>query len=177
MDYNKYYKSQLEIGKDYERYVSKTFWTPLFGSPLNFYDTKVDQYNIGESKEGVEIKFNSGIDEYGSLYFEIGENRPGAPTVTSGIYRADNTVYWICGDKKIVFLFLKDDLREIYEKKLYLKESQCGLGTSVGYLLTVNQCKKHSIIWTTLPTLDIHVNSGEIDNLYNKFRNGEKNNE
>ncbi len=105
-------------GMEYQRWVKATYPRVYSGRELNYYDTRDDQYRKGETKEGVEVKFDDLIFFYcktGRLYIETwergeGEIYEGRPYVESGIWRQDNTTVWLQGDYDIWFLFSKAKL-------------------------------------------------------------------
>ena len=76
------------------------------------------QLNVGESREGYEIKFDSKAmlrPAQARYWIECMEKRkPGNPTwILSGIWRADNTKFFIIGDYNLFWVFVIEVLRSV----------------------------------------------------------------
>ena len=86
------YKNCLERGNAYQEFVADVLEKEL-SIMLDIYTTKHQQYNIGENKQGIEIKFDDLYKKTGNLYIEIEEkSNPQNPNfVPSGIFRNDNS--------------------------------------------------------------------------------------
>lgn len=138
------YKYNLSRGKAYEQYIIENL-PEFLGQDLTLYDNVQDQYNIGETVQGYEIKYDAKYEETGNLYIEISEKTDKNNThyVASGINRSDNTHTWIIGNYNDVFLFKKNTLIEIYKNNLYFKFVQTL--TSKGILLNKELIEKHKL--------------------------------
>lgn len=104
-------KERTSKGKLFEQYVCREMLR-RYGISIHVHDRKQDQYEIGESLEGYEIKFDDITATTGRLWIEIEEKaspRPG-DYVRSGIFRRDNSKYYIIGDYDLFFVFWKEEL-------------------------------------------------------------------
>lgn len=89
------------------------------GLAITNYSSKYYQFKFGENKQGIEIKLDKRILETGNVSIEVAEKSKASNLnfVSSGILREDNTWLYIQGNKDIVFIFGKEHLKRIYEKK------------------------------------------------------------
>lgn len=107
------YEGLLKMGNEYEDYIDRLL--KANGVYIGLYQTKEEQYNIGESQKGVEIKYNSRFTELKSVYVEVTEcTKDGNKHVLSGILRNDNTRWMLMGDYKHAVMFDKGELAVIY---------------------------------------------------------------
>lgn len=76
------------------------------------YHTKKEQYNIGENRLGLEIKFDTRCTDMGHLWIETAEksNWRNERWIPSGIYRDDNSWLYAQGNWQKIWIFLKIDL-------------------------------------------------------------------
>jgi hypothetical protein len=144
---NEYYKQKLKEGKRFEKYIKTEL--KKHGLYLDFYNNKKDQYNIGETKQGYEIKYDKIYKKTGNLYIEIAEKSDANNYnyIKSGIFRDDNTHTWIIGNYNEVFFFKKQKLCEIY------KLSKCKFvqtTTSKGFLLDKDLINKYKYNYLSL---------------------------
>lgn len=111
-----------------------------YGYLITLYNTKKEQFEIGESVEGFEIKNDKKYSTTGNLYIEIGEksNDNNKQYCQSGIKRNDNTHTYIIGDQNKVWLFEKKYLLEITSGLTYIENKS---NTSLGYLLPISTLK------------------------------------
>lgn len=109
------YSEQLAKGERYQKHVARVI-KEKFGYEITYYNTKREQYNIGESVQGFEVKYDRWISKTGRLSIEIAEKtRLDLPTFTpSGIFRQDNTVYYLQGDDNWLWCFKKAALQKYY---------------------------------------------------------------
>lgn len=112
-----YYKEKLEAGLQFQDYVVDKLrkYDPMF--IVNLYGSKKWQNQKGESSSGLEIKYDMRMHETGNLYIEVAEkSNPDNPNyVPSGIYRNDNTIFYLIGNYDQAFLFGKYQLQKLYE--------------------------------------------------------------
>lgn len=137
------YKKQLAEGKKYEKYIKEQLYLKRH-LQLDIIDDELEQYSIGETKQGYEIKYDKRFQETGNLYIEYAEktNAQNYKFVESGIFRKDNTHTWIIGNYKEAFMFLKKSLQTIYSNgNAYRVETD----TSKGILLNKELIDKYSI--------------------------------
>lgn len=106
---------------------------------LNCYGSRKYQYQVGESKTGIEIKFDKRSKETHNLYIEYAEKRSDSNIyVSSGIERNDNTWLYCIGDYETLYLIPKNRLKALKnDPSLEHKTTR----TSKGYLLP---CEKAS---------------------------------
>lgn len=111
-----YYEDQLEEALVYQDYIMDLFARELHIS-VSLYGSKLYQQKMGESAQGIEIKFDKKYHLTGNLYIETAEKtHPSNPEfVTSGIYRNDNKWLYCIGDYQTVYIFGKKWLRRLVE--------------------------------------------------------------
>tara|TARA_R110002012_G_scaffold280_9_gene1109 strand:+ start:946 stop:1419 length:474 start_codon:yes stop_codon:yes gene_type:complete len=139
-----YYNNKLEEGKKYELFIKEQLYKQK-NFKLNLFESKLDQYNIGESLEGIEIKFDNKMKYTKNVYIEFAEktNSNNKDWINSGIFRNDNTHSWIIGNYNKAYIFWKIALQQIFKNKKYLKEVETK--TSKGVLLNKEMIKKFKI--------------------------------
>lgn len=139
---NEYYKDRLEVGLQFQDFVTDILFTELF-IPLSSYQSKKYQLK-GENKQGVEIKFDDKFKDSGNLYIEIAEkSNPNNPTfIDSGIYRNDNTWLYIIGNYQILFIFGKSTLKLLHKDKRY---RSIEIPTSKGFLIPRTDAVKFAL--------------------------------
>ncbi|MBA7557570.1 hypothetical protein ES705_50331 [subsurface metagenome] len=134
------YDENLKLGKKYEDFI-KCILKEKFNYNLHPYKTKEGQYEFGENKEGIEIKYDNIMKRTGNIYIEIAEktNKNNLNFIPSGIYRNDNSIWYLIGDYQTIYIFKIKDLRQAYEDEYYymLKENP----TSKGFLLSKIQAR------------------------------------
>jgi len=137
------YKEMLQKGLEYQDFITDLLLKEI-GISLSTYSSKKYQYNIGENKQGIEIKFDDRYKETGNLYIEVEEksNANNWYYVNSGIYRNDNTWLYLIGDYNEVFIFSKKQLIILHEKNIY---KLVKTPTSIGFLIPKNDAEKYSI--------------------------------
>lgn len=112
-----YYKSSLEEGQEYQDYVVDQLLR-YYGWPLIIYQSKAWQRK-GETSSGVEIKYDKRCAETGNLYIEVAEkpNKDHPTWYPSGIYRKDNSFFYLIGTFDEAYLLSKPQLQRIYENR------------------------------------------------------------
>ena len=131
---SKHHDMKREQSERYQEFV-KRLWLHTKHEELEFYETQEEQYTIGESVQGVEVKYDIRSHDTGNLYIEVAESRyKGTPLVPSGIYREDNTVTWLIGTYHYAYIIPKS-LLIAYHKKQQPKEFVIPQGTSRGFLI------------------------------------------
>jgi hypothetical protein len=140
--YEKYYAAKLEGALIFQDFVIDAAWT-ILGLAIVQYGSKAYQQAIGESRTGVEIKFDQKFGQTGNLWIEIAERahpRNGA-YAPSGIYRTDNTWLYCIGDYDTIFFFAKNLLRGLHRSGRWpVCENQTA--TSEGFLLRKPDAEK-----------------------------------
>ena len=79
------------------------------------YHTTEEQYDIGENRLGLEIKYDSRCTDMKHLWIETAEksNWRNEKWIPSGIHRDDNSWLYAQGNWQKIWIFLKTDLLEI----------------------------------------------------------------
>ena len=108
-----YYIQNLEGAHKYEVYIENLF--KKHGIDIGLFYGKDDQYS-GESKLGVEIKYDKKLHETGNVYIEYQERMTADQEwVNSGIHKEDNTKLFLIGDYDKFFIFPKSELNKLQE--------------------------------------------------------------
>jgi len=122
----------LDKGLAYQDFVIDQLYQ--IGIVVVTYTSREYQIHKGESRNGIEVKFDDGM-ESGRLYIETQErSHQNKPYVPSGIYRNDNSWLYVIGNYKLIFLFAKKHLQMIFEGNKY-PEIEIKRHTSKGFLL------------------------------------------
>lgn len=110
-------RDPLKVGEKYQDIIKRVVFE-RWQYVIEYYTATKDQYKIGESKQGFEIKLDTQLRKYGHLSIEIAEKtRKDLPDWTpSGIFRKDNTVWYVQGDYKTAWFFKKSDLVKYYNE-------------------------------------------------------------
>lgn len=144
-----YYKDRLEKGLEYQDFVCDRLRQMNPARIILPYCSRKYQHEYGESGGGYEIKLDTRIRETGNIYIEVAEKSdPDNPEfVRSGIWRDDNTVYWLIGDYEEAFLFSKRQLqmicssgREDYRQKNGIRRRETP--TSIAYTFPLEFVRK-----------------------------------
>lgn len=146
-----YYIENLTLSHKFEVFIDCIFREKGIDIGL-YYDTE-GQYNKGESKVGIEIKYDNMSLQTGNLYIEYKEklNAENKNWVNSGIFKNDNTKYFLIGTPKEFFIMRKSDLLELKEKiskKDYTgdcKLKKCRRGTSLGFIIPIKEARSISL--------------------------------
>lgn len=128
-----YYKEKLKQGEKYQKFIEEVLKN-VFSIEIVCYSDKRDQYNIGENKQGIEIKYDHLFSETGNLYIEVSEKtHPGNKEfIPSGIMRMDNSWLYLIGNYSFIFIFGKKTLVRLYNSREF---KEVGNDTSRGFLL------------------------------------------
>lgn len=107
------YRPLLALGKTFERFATDIIREKL-AFDVHVYGSREQQYAIGESAEGFEFKRDGKFRQYGTLWIETAEkaNPVNSVYAVSGIYRNNNTRYWVQGDEQTFWMFPLARLRE-----------------------------------------------------------------
>jgi len=148
MNYNNYRENKSKEAKEYQDFICE-WMAKNYGIVMTIFSSKKYQYNIGESLQGVEIKYDMRYEETGNIYIETGEKaKPrNGEYYPSGIFRNDNTWIYFIGNYNELFAFSKKQLVKIYEREIYSRsiENNNTL-TSCGYLLSKEKAEKYCIM-------------------------------
>lgn len=104
------------LGTNYQDKISRQI-KKLYGVDLHIYPDKSRQISIGEDDEGYEIKLDQHIQHSKRISIEVAEKsrESRANFYPSGIYRKDNTIYYLQGFDDFCWWFQKDDLRRYHK--------------------------------------------------------------
>lgn len=123
MNYNNFYpdapkETSYEESLEYQDFVVDVLIKNL-GLVISTYSSRSYQFNIGESRQGIEIKLDKRISPKGNVSIEVFEKSRASNDrwIKSGILREDNTWLYIQGNYDYIFIFSKRALRKIYEEK------------------------------------------------------------
>ena len=136
-----YYTNRLAEGQKFEKYIKKVFFE-RFAIYLDFLG-KDNQTKIGETLQGIEVKFDNRLKETGNIYIEVAEkSHPDNPEyVKSGIYRDDNTWLYVIGDYETIYIFSKKHLKLLKDKCQSVITP-----TSMGFLIPRELAEQKSIL-------------------------------
>lgn len=143
LPWEKYRLAMMELALQFQDMVADILFEK-HGIYISYYVSKLGQYNVGESRNGYEVKFDMLLKQTNNLYIEYAEksNPTNYNYVSSGILRDNNTKFWIQGDEKIVFIFDINILRKALKNTLF-KHKQTS--TSKGYLLSRSQAYERAV--------------------------------
>tara|TARA_R100000951_G_C2612395_1_gene171650 strand:+ start:648 stop:1100 length:453 start_codon:yes stop_codon:yes gene_type:complete len=137
------YKERLLQGKEYENFVRKVLKEKMNLS-VDVYKNIQDQYNIGESEQGFEIKYDKRYKETNNIYIEVAEktNKNNLNFIDSGIYRNDNSWILLIGNFDVIYFFGINTLRLLYETDRF---KEVNTETSKAFLLYPEDIKKYKL--------------------------------
>ena len=148
----KYYIDNLTLSHRFEIFIERKFQDK--GINLGLFYGREEQYNKGENELGIEIKRDMMAADTGNLYIEYMERlNPNGDWVLSGIFKKDNTNYFLIGDINKFWILRKIDLKELYlkiEENGGRLENGCRIvearrGTSKGFLLPTGLADKKTL--------------------------------
>lgn len=148
INYRDYRKDKSDKAKEYQDFVCK-YMIQNYGIVLSIFSSRKYQIEIGESMQGIEIKYDIKSEETGNFYIEVGEKaqpREGE-YYPSGIYANDNSWLYFIGNYSVLYIFSKKGLRAVHNQKLYYRyvlnnETK----TSEGFLIDKNRAEKYCIL-------------------------------
>ena len=110
-----YYEAQRVDGDAFATFVAAQL--APFGYEVGLYTTQREQYEIGESRMGLEIKYDKQLATTRNVYIEREEKTCATrPTfVPSGIERGDNSLLYGVGNHHEFYIFSKRTLQRVYE--------------------------------------------------------------
>ena len=134
------FEEQLTEGEKFQDYVSDLLYDS--GIPINQYVSREYQYEKGESRAGVEIKYDKKMADTGNIYIELAERHSkDKKYIKSGILRKDNTKFYVIGNYKRVFMFSKKQLVSIAKKFKRVQND-----TSIGVLIPLKYIEEHDTL-------------------------------
>ena len=104
----------FQAGLEYQDWVRPRL--ACVGFNVQYNVSRKGQLNDGESSQGVEIKLDTRCTETGRVSIEIAEkSRAAMPDWTpSGIFARDNHVWYVCGNREMVFVFARRHLNLVF---------------------------------------------------------------
>jgi hypothetical protein len=136
---------ELEEANRYQDFISVELLKRL-GWSIGLFTSKHYQYNYGESRAGIEIKYDRKMATTGNIYIETHERHDANKKfVASGINRQDNTILWCIGDTRLAYILVKKQLRYLcyHHKQFGFKVKQTP--TSIGVIIPVEFLEKNDI--------------------------------
>jgi len=141
--YSENYYNQLQEGQKFQDYCAYVLQTKLSIGVINF-QSKEFQFKFGENMQGVEFKFDNLFQNTGNLWIEVEERtNPDLNYSNSGILRKDNSWLYCIGDYRVLYIFSKKFLANLYNSKRY-EVIENNLMTSKGFLLPKTDADKYS---------------------------------
>lgn len=130
----------LEVGAQFLDFVMETLQKR--GVILQPYTSKKNQYSLGESLQGWEVKLDSRFTDTKRLSIEIAEKTKAdnKSWIPSGIYRRDNTWLYIQGNYECFYIFMKKFLVSLHKTGRY-KEDE--IPTLKKYYLPITDADKY----------------------------------
>lgn len=109
------YEANLVDGDAFAAFVEQQL--AVFGLEVGLYRTQHEQYDIGESRMGLEIKFDRQLASTHNVYIEREEKTRASNRafVSAGIERGDNTLLYGIGNRQEFYIFGKRTLQRVYE--------------------------------------------------------------
>ncbi len=147
-----YYIKNLMDSHKLEVYAAHIFKTQCDLDIGLFYGSS-QQYSMGETKVGIEIKCDKLSKSTGNYYFEYQERlHASGPWVNSGLLKNDNTKYYLYGDIGSITLFAKSTLLQFYQDIVIEHKTIPGCmpksakrGTSKGFIVSAQTMKQYAL--------------------------------
>jgi len=138
---SEYYDEKLEEGWRFEDFVTEVLY--FNGIIIGLYRGRSMQSRVGESRAGVELKYDMKAAETGNLYIEISEKNDAdnKDFISSGIYAEGNSWIYIIGNYSILYIFATATLRLLHSQNRYKTVS---IPTSNGFLLPRIDAEKYA---------------------------------
>lgn len=122
------YEKCLEAGKEFQDFVVSMLIKHK-GIAISNFSSLLFQYGIGEGYQGFEIKLDLPSAKTGRLLIETGERTSkSGDWVKSGIYRDDNTDFYIVGNYEFFYMFDVKVLRRMDDNGDYLCKKETDTG-------------------------------------------------
>ena len=108
----------FQEGLEFQDFVADLLLKDM-GIVISNYSSKYYQQAYGENAQGIEIKLDRPILKTGFVSIEVAEKSKAGNKdfIPSGIMREDNSWLYIQGNKKIIFIFGKKSLWQLYQAK------------------------------------------------------------
>lgn len=103
----------FQDGMEFQDWIVQEFGK--IGFYIQLHASKRYQFERGEAVQRVEIKLDRGCTKSGRLSIEVGERTAvDRQWVESGIYRADNSIFYVQGNYELAYLFDKRVLQRYH---------------------------------------------------------------
>lgn len=141
-----YYIENLEDSHKFEVYAEHVFKN--YDLDIGLFYGKSQQYDVGETRAGIEIKCDKRSEETGNYYIEYQERlNNGGEWVNSGILKHDNTKYYFYGVVDHYVIFPRRSLMEYYDKIVVrnIRFNGCRkvqIDTSKGFVIPKSEAEK-----------------------------------
>lgn len=135
-------KTLFEEALEFQDFVADVLRKEL-GIVITNYASRKYQFNVGENRQGIEIKLDTNILKTGNVSIEIGEkSRKDLSDYTpSGILRNDNSWLYIQGNYDIIFIFAKKILVMLYNSNRYRIDN---LPTLRRFLIPISDAERYA---------------------------------
>lgn len=125
-----YHKNMLELGLEYQDNVAK-YMMKYHHMPIVYYTSYKEQWR-GESLNGIEVKFDARSTETGNIFMLTKIKNKSGVWQKSGIYKEDNTIWFIIGNHNEAWMVSKHILLQIVKT---CHEVENNTGECMGYLI------------------------------------------
>ena len=126
-----YYISNLEDSHRFEVYAEWVF--RQYGIDIGLFYGRQQQYEVGETRAGIEIKHDKKSQETGNYYFEYMERLTAQGSwVESGLLKKDNTRYYFYGVIGDYLILPKDRLMDYYRRIVLENDPPAGCRKAEG---------------------------------------------
>lgn len=123
-----YYIGQLTDSHKFEVYVGERFLS--HGYDIGFFYGKEQQYRKGETRAGIEIKYDKMLTKTGNLYIEYQERLNSRQMwVNSGILKEDETKFYLIGNMHEFYILPRERLCSYYDRLVRQHERIPGMRT------------------------------------------------
>jgi hypothetical protein len=110
-------RTRSKAGLEYQDWVRPRL--ACVGFNVQYNVSRKGQLTVGESSQGIEIKLDQRCTETGRVSIEIAEkSRASIPDWTpSGIFAGDNHVWYVVGNREMIFIFARKHLELIFHRE------------------------------------------------------------
>jgi hypothetical protein len=135
-------KNSFQNGMEFQDFVADVLRREM-GIVISNYSSAKYQFNVGENRQGIEIKLDKRILETGNISIEIAEKSKEKllEYTPSGIMRNDNSWLYLQGNYDILFIFAKKILISLYNARKYRIDD---LPTIRRFLLPLQDAEKYA---------------------------------
>ena len=136
---SKYRQEKYEAGDKFADFANDILYAN--GVMIGMYRSQNRQWAVGESRAGMEIKYDERQATTGNLWIETAEktDKDNPNWIPSGIYATDNRWLYLIGNYHAIWIFSITMLRLLHPK--YQRKE---IGTSQGYLLPCEDADKYA---------------------------------